>query len=287
MKSRWIVSLTCTLAITQVLAQRDFDKVEIKVTPVAGNIYMFEGAGGNIGVSVGSDGILIVDDQFAPLAGKIEAAVKQLNPGKLKFVLNTHHHGDHTGGNATFAAKDATIIAHRNVRKRLADAPDSKKEALPVITFDQSASVHFNGEEIKLLHHGPGHTDGDSVIYFTGANVIHMGDQFFNGGFPFVDLKSGGSVYGYITTVATVLDKVPPDAKLIPGHGKLANVEDLRNFHAMLLETTKFVKQGIADGKSLADLKTAGLPDKWKDWGIGFIKTDRWIETIYNEASKK
>jgi len=287
MKSRWIVSLTCTLAITQVLAQRDFDKVEIKVTPVAGNIYMFEGAGGNIGVSVGSDGILIVDDQFAPLAGKIEAAVKQLNPGKLKFVLNTHHHGDHTGGNATFAAKDATIIAHRNVRKRLADAPDSKKEALPVITFDQSASVHFNGEEIKLLHHGPGHTDGDSVIYFTGANVIHMGDQFFNGGFPFVDLKSGGSVDGYITTVATVLDKVPPDAKLIPGHGKLANVEDLRSFHAMLLETTKFVKQGIADGKSLADLKTAGLPDKWKDWGIGFIKTDRWIETIYNEASKK
>jgi len=287
MKSRWIVSLTCTLAITQVLAQRDFDKVEIKVTPVAGNIYMFEGAGGNIGVSVGSDGILIVDDQFAPLAGKIEAAVKQLNPGKLKFVLNTHHHGDHTGGNATFAAKDATIIAHRNVRKRLADAPDSKKEALPVITFDQSASVHFNGEEIKLLHHGPGHTDGDSVIYFTGANVIHMGDQFFNGGFPFVDLKSGGSVYGYITTVATVLDKVPPDAKLIPGHGKLANVEDLRNFHAMLLETTKLVKQGLADGKSLAELKTAGLPDKWKDWGIGFIKTDRWIETIYNEASKK
>jgi len=287
MIARWFVSLVFALAVFQVFAQRDFSKVEIKVIPVAGNLYMLEGSGGNIGVSVGPDGILIVDDQFAPLAEKIEAALKSLNPGKLKFVLNTHHHGDHTGGNATFGAKDATIIAHSNVRKRLAGEPNSKKEALPVITFDQSAAVHFNGEEIKLLHHGPGHTDGDSVIYFTGANVIHMGDQFFNGGFPFVDLKSGGTVEGYIKTVVTVLEEVPADAKLIPGHGKLANVDDLKNFHAMLLETTKLVKQGVADGKSLDDLKAAGLPDKWKDWGTGFIKTDRWIETIYNEATKK
>src|SRR6186997_3115882 len=167
MKSRVVSLLSILLATTPAFAQRDFSNVEIKVVPVAKNISMLEGSGGNIGVSVGSDGILIVDDQFAPLAEKIEAALHQLNPGKLKFVLNTHHHGDHTGGNANFGAKDATIIAQSNVRKRLASDANSKKEALPVITFDQSASVHFNGEEIKLLHHGPGHTDGDSVIYFT------------------------------------------------------------------------------------------------------------------------
>src|SRR5882672_704192 len=169
--------------------EQDFSKIQSRITKVAGNIYMIDGtggfAGGNIGVSVGDDGILVVDDQFAPLADKIEAALKSLNPGKLKFVLNTHHHGDHTGGNAAFGAKDATIIAQSNVRDRLTKDAKLKKEAYPVITFDQSASVHFNGEEIKLIHYGPGHTDGDSVIYFTKANVVHMGDQFVNG-FPFV-----------------------------------------------------------------------------------------------------
>ncbi len=288
MKTRSLFSIALSfLALTSIAQQRDFSKVEIKVIPVAKNIYMLEGSGGNIGVSVGTDGILIVDDQFAPLAEKIEAALHKLDPGKLKFVLNTHHHGDHTGGNANFGAKDATIIAQSNVRKRLAADSNSKKEALPVITFDQSASVHFNGEEIKLLHHGPGHTDGDSIIHFTGANVVHMGDQFFNGGFPFIDLSSGGSVEGYIKTVATVLEKIPADAKVIPGHGKLGTVEDLKAFHTMLVETTGLMKKAITDGKSLAELKAAGLPDKWQSFGAGFIKTDRWIETIYNSATKK
>ena len=287
MKALSLFSITLSFAaLTAVAQQRDFSKVQIKVVPVAKNISMLEGSGGNIGVSVGSDGILIVDDQFAPLAEKIEAALQKLNPGKLKFVLNTHHHGDHTGGNANFGAKDATIIAQSNVRKRLASDANSKKEALPVITFDQSASVHFNGEEIKLLHHGPGHTDGDSVIHFTGANVVHMGDLFFNGAFPFVDLKSGGSIDGYIKTVATVLEKIPADAKVIPGHGKLGTVEDLKTFHAMLVETTGLVKKDIAAGKSLADLKAAGLPEKFKDYGNGFIKTDLWIETIFNSEKK-
>jgi len=287
MKSLPLIALTLGFATSAAVAQRNFDNVEIKAIPVSKNIYMLEGSGGNIGVSVGADGNLIVDDQFAPLAEKIDAAVQKLNPGKLKFVLNTHHHGDHTGGNATFGAKDATIIAQSNVRKRLSAEANSKKEALPVITFDQSASVHFNGEEIKLVHQGPGHTDGDSIIFFTGANVVHMGDQFFNGAFPFIDLNSGGSVDGYIKTVSTVLEKVPADAKIIPGHGKLATVEDLKNFRAMLVETSGVVKEGIAAGKSLADLKAAGLPDKFKDFGSGFIKTDRWIETIYNSATKK
>jgi len=286
MKARFFLVPALALVAPVVFAQRDFANIEIKAIPVAKNIYMLEGAGGNIGVSIGPDGNLMVDDQFAPLAPKIDAALQKLNPGKLKFLLNTHHHGDHTGGNAAFGAKEATIIAQSNVRQRLSGDANSRKEALPVITFDHSASVHFNGEEIKLLHHGPGHTDGDSIIHFTSANVIHMGDLFFNGGFPFIDLNSGGSVTGYIKTVATVLEKIPPDARIIPGHGKLATVEDLKAFHAMLVETSGLVKKSLADGKSLDEIKTAGLPEKWKSFGTGFINTDRWIETIYNDAKK-
>ena len=287
MKILPLLVLATTLIVPVGFCQQDFTKVEIKAIPVAKNIYMLEGAGGNIGVSVGSDGNLIVDDQFAPLVGKIDAALQKLNPGKLKFVLNTHHHGDHTGGNSAFGAKETIIIAQDNVRKRLIAETNPKKEGFPVITFDQSASVHFNGEEIKLLHHGPGHTDGDSIIYFTGANVVHMGDLFFNGGFPFIDLNSGGSVEGYLKTVATVLEKIPADAKIIPGHGPLATVEDLKKFQAMLVETTDLVKQGIAAGKSLADLKAAGLPEKFNSFGHGFINTDTWITTIYNSTTRK
>jgi glyoxylase-like metal-dependent hydrolase (beta-lactamase superfamily II) len=268
------------------LAQRDFSKVEIKATPVAKTVYLLEGAGGNIGVSAGPDGVLIVDDQFAPLAPKIEAALKQLSPGKLKFVLNTHWHGDHVGGNAHFG-KDAPVIAHTNVRKRLANQAETAKEALPVITFDDSLALHFNGDEIRVLHLPPGHTDGDSVIHFTGANVVHMGDLFFNGQFPFVDLGSGGDVAGYTKDVGEVLKKVPADAKIIPGHGPLATVADLKRFHAMLVETTGLVQQAIATGKTLEQIKAAGVPEPWQAWGTGFISTSRWLETCYNSLKPK
>lgn len=282
MKTFSLLALAIALLEPSAFAQQDFSKVEIKVIPVSKNIYMLEGSGGNIGVSVGDDGILIVDDQFAPLAEKIDAALKGLNPGKLKFVLNTHHHGDHTGGNAAFGAKDATIIAQSNVRDRLTKDTKLKKEAYPVITFDQSASVHFNGEEIKLIHYGAGHTDGDSVIYFSGANVVHMGDQFVNG-FPFVDFSSGGNVAGFIKTIGVVLEKIPADAKIIPGHGKLSTVEDLKNYHAMLNETVALVQKQIAEGKTLVEIKTNGLPEKYKSFG----GSARWIEAIHRDAAKK
>src|SRR5216110_1159517 len=243
--------------------QQDFSKVEVKATHVAGNIYMLTGAGGNIGVSVGPDGLLIVDDQFAPLAEKIEAALKQLNPGKLKFVLNTHYHGDHTGGNAHFG-RQASIIAHSNVRKRLGGTPGDSNPQLPVITFDDSLSVHFNGEEIKLVHVPPAHTDSDSVIYFKGANVIHFGDTFFSGRFPNIDLVGGGDVRGYIRNVAHSIGKVPADAKLIPGHGPLSTVKELKEFHEMLVETSGIVQKAIGDGATLEEIKAAGLPEKWK-----------------------
>lgn len=275
---------------------QDFSKVEIKATKVAGNVYMLEGAGGNIGVSVGSDGILIVDDQFAPLADKIKAALKSLGDGKLKFVLNTHWHGDHTGGNAAFGP-EAPIIAHDNVRKRLATEqrleffketiPASPKEALPVITFDQSLSVHFNGEEIRVIHFPHGHTDGDSVIFFSSSNVVHLGDDFFSGRFPFVDLESGGSVEGLTKNIEEIIPRLPAGVKLIPGHGPISTVDDLKAFQRMLLETTDIVRKKMAAGKTLDQIKKEGLPDEWKGWGTGFIKTDLWLEIVFRSLSKK
>ncbi|HVY70120.1 MAG TPA: MBL fold metallo-hydrolase [Verrucomicrobiae bacterium] len=282
--TRWL-ALLLPVAVILVRAQGNPDKTEIKTTPVAGNVYMLEGAGGNIGVSAGPDGLLIVDDQFAPLTNKISAALARINPGPLRFVLNTHWHGDHTGGNAFFG-KQASIIAHDNARKRLAEKKDSVKEEVPVVTFEKSLSVHFNGEEIKVFYLGPGHTDGDSVIYFTKSRVIHMGDQFFNGRFPFIDLGSGGDVAGYVKNVGEVLKLVPGDVKVIPGHGGLASRADLEKFHGMLLETTDLVRKAIAEGKTAEQVKAAGLPDKWKDWGTGFINTSRWLDMVYNNLKK-
>ena len=279
------------LCACHALAQ-DMSKVEIKSTRVAGNVYMLEGQGGNIGVSVGGDGILIVDDQFAPLAEKIRAALKQLGQGKLKYILNTHFHGDHTGGNKEFGP-EAPIIAHDNVRKRLAgelkpatgSANPAPPEALPVITFDQSLSVFFNGEEIRVMHVPHGHTDGDSVIFFTKSNVVHMGDQFFNGMFPFIDLNSGGTVEGYVRNVEAAITKIPADAKIIPGHGPLATLDDLKKFSQALNETIAIVRERVKAGKSLEQSKAEGLPAKWESWGQGFIKTPQWIQLVYQSLS--
>jgi glyoxylase-like metal-dependent hydrolase (beta-lactamase superfamily II) len=288
MKTNLLPHIACLLFATGVAApaQRDLANVQIKATPVAGNIHMLEGSGGNIAVSTGPDGVLIVDDQYAPLAEKIAAAIEKLDQGPIKFVLNTHWHGDHTGGNAHFGKK-ASIVAHANVRKRLADKSDTPKEALPVVTFTDSASVHINGEEIQLIHLGPGHTDGDSIIHFTKSGVFHMGDLFFNGRFPFVDLGSGGDVAGLLKCVEAALKKIPADAKIIPGHGALGTRADLEKYRDMLVETTSLVKKAIADGKSVADVKAAGLPEKYKEWGSGFINTSRWLEISYNSLSKK
>jgi glyoxylase-like metal-dependent hydrolase (beta-lactamase superfamily II) len=290
-----LVPIVLLLFAISVTAQTDFSKVEIKVTKVAGNVYMLEGAGGNIGVSVGDDGILIVDDQFAPLADKIRAALKGIADKKLRFILNTHWHGDHTGGNVAFGP-EAPVIAHDNVRKRMAveqksevfkrTTPASPKEALPVITFNQNLTVHFNGEEIRAIHFPQGHTDGDSVIFFAGSNVVHLGDDFFAGRFPFVDLESGGSVEGLTKNIGEIITKIPAGAKLIPGHGPLSGIEDLMNYHNMLVTTSDIVRAKIKAGKTLEQIKTEGLPDTWKSWGTGFIKTDVWLETIYRSATK-
>ena len=264
------------------MAQQDFSKVEIKAAHVRGNIYMLNGTGGNVGVSVGADGVLIVDNKFAPLADKIRAALNDIGGGKLEFILNTHFHGDHVGGNQAFGP-EALIIAHTNVRKRLMREPE---EAWPVITFDESLSVHFNGEEIKLIHFPHGHTDGDAVMFFTGSNVVHMGDEFFYERFPFVDLNSGGDVEGLTKNIAAVIRQVPADAKIIPGHGPVSTPNDLKNYHRMLVETTAGIRQRMAAGKGLYQIKAEGLPEKWKPWATGFISTERWIETIHRSLSR-
>ena len=293
---KFLLPLVMMICAVPALAQTDFSKVQMKATKVAGNVYMLEGAGGNIGVSVGDDGLLIVDDQFAPLADKIRAALKGIADKKLRFILNTHWHGDHTGGNVVFGP-EATIIAHDNVRKRLATeqkstvfnstTPPSPKEALPVITFDQSLSVHFNGEDIRAIHYPKGHTDGDSVIFFSASNVVHLGDDFFAGRFPFVDLESGGSVEGLTKNIGEIITKIPAGAKLIPGHGPISTIDDLKSYHNMLQQTTEIVRQKISAGKTLDQIKSEGLPAEWAPWGTGFIKTDRWVETIYKSLTAK
>ncbi|MCZ6594815.1 MAG: MBL fold metallo-hydrolase, partial [Bacteroidetes bacterium] len=185
---------------------------------------------------------------------------------------------DHVTGNSVFSA-DGTIIAHTNIRKRLADKP---KNLWPVITFDQSLSIHMNGEEIKAIHYPKGHTDGDAIIYFTGSNVVHMGDHLFNKMFPFVDLDSGGTVQGFMANTKKILEEIPENVKLIAGHGPLASKADLQENYRMLQETVELVTQKMKAGTSLDDIKKEGLQEEWKSWSWNFITEERWIEKIYN-----
>src|SRR5215470_10907203 len=285
------------LAATQ---DEDFSKVQIKITKVAGSVYMLEGAGaGNIGASVGDDGIVLIDDQYAPLAEKIQAALKGITDKPVRFVINTHYHDDHTGGNVYFQ-KQAPIIAHDNVRKRLEsgglagngssvhfDAKPQPKEALPIITFDHDVTVHLNGEDIRALHFPSGHTDGDSIIFFPTSNVVHMGDDFVRYGFPFIDLGSGGSVEGMISAMQEVIPKLPPDVKVIPGHGSISNLDDVREYVKMLVETRAAVEKGVKQGKTLDQLKQEKVLDPWKKWNGDFVTTDGFIETLYNDLTGK
>jgi glyoxylase-like metal-dependent hydrolase (beta-lactamase superfamily II) len=284
--------LLLLLAATPLLAQRDLSKVEVKAEKVAGSVYMLTGAGGNIGVSVGDDGIVIIDDQYAPVAPKIEAALKAITPKPVRFIVNTHYHGDHTGGNEYFG-KTAPIVAHENARKRLASGvtqfgqtiPPAPAGALPVLTFNDSVTIHINGEDLRAVHMPHGHTDGDAVIWFTKSNVVHMGDDFFNGTFPFVDVDGGGSVRGMIANVDHVLEILPDDAKVIPGHGALSDKQGLRRFVSTLRATLAAVESGIGAGKTLEQMQTEKVLAPWDAWGQGFIKTDAWLATVYRELT--
>ena len=268
--------------------------VQVRTSKITGNVYMLQGRGGNIGAITGMDGILIVDDDYKAVSPKLAAALKELGSEKPRFILNTHWHGDHTEGNEFFG-KDSTIIAHVNVRKRLLDppvifgmkTPPYSSYALPIVTYTESMALHINGEEVRLVHYPNGHTDGDTVVFFKNANVVHLGDDFFVGRFPFVDVDSGGSVQGLINNIATLIKQIPADAKIIPGHGPLATIEDLKTYHQTLIDTSNLIQAEMKKGKSAEEIRKTGLPEKYKDWGTGFIKTDMWIEIVYRSYSKK
>ena len=282
--------------------ETDYSKVEIKVTPVSGNVYLLQGAdGGNMAASVGEDGIVLVDDEFAPLATKIAAALKSIGATDkpVRFIINTHYHFDHTGGNVPFANQGSTLIAHENVRTRLAsggsagnggslhfEATPAEKAALPVITFDHDVSVHLNGEDVRALHFPAGHTDGDSIIFFPKANVVHMGDDYVQYGFPFIDVQAGGSVEGMIKACEGALAQVPPDVKVIPGHGELSNPGEVREYVKMLKDTSAVINRAIRAGQSLDEMKKSNLLAAWSvKYSNDFVDTNTFIETLYNSLT--
>src|SRR5437016_4813047 len=280
--------------------QPDFSEVQIKATKVSGNIYMLEGQGGNIAASVGEDGIVIVDDQFAPLADKIQAALKELKitDKPVRFVINTHYHGDHTGGNVPFNNAGSTLIAQDNVRKRLESGSiagnggsmrmenkPAERAALPIITFGHDVTVHLNGEDIRALHFPSGHTDGDAIIFFPKNNVVHMGDDFVRYGFPFIDVASGGSVQGMIDGVEKAAAQLPADVKVIPGHGILSNLDDVREYIKMLKETSAVVQKALDEHKTLDQMKQDKILAPWEKFSGQFVNTDAFIETLYNSVT--
>lgn len=275
-------ALTAVFAATQLYADDRFASVEIQSAHLAGSVHMLTGAGGNIGVSAGEDGVLIIDDQFAPLAPKISAALGELGNNTPSYVINTHFHGDHTGSNAFFHDnKGATIFAHDNVRVRLANDSSVATSALPVVTYEQGVKIHFNGETLHVFHLPASHTDGDSVVWFEQPNVLHTGDLFFNGLFPYIDLGAGGTVAGYIRSVEVLLDRIDEDTKIIPGHGPLATKQDYQAFLAMMKATLAFVNAQKAKGMSVDEVVEAGLPDEWQSWNWNFITEEKWIRTLY------
>ena len=287
--------ISCAILIafsSQSIAQNKAPEVTIEAIPVADGIYMLTGSGGNLGLSVGDDGVFLIDDQFAPLTEKIQAKIATLSDKPVKFLINTHWHFDHTGGNENFGMRDAIIVAHHNVRTRLEaggvieafkkDVPPAPAVALPVITFEQALSFHFNGETILVEHPAPAHTDGDAIVFFENANVVHMGDTFFNGIYPFIDASSGGNMAGVVSAVANVLSKIDDKTKVIPGHGKLSNKKELQAYHDMLASVYADVKKLKDKGHSV-DAVVAAKPTAKFDakWGAGFLAPDVWVALIY------
>jgi glyoxylase-like metal-dependent hydrolase (beta-lactamase superfamily II) len=298
MSIKAFVTGTVILALAiPVYAQQDFSQVEITTTKVAEGLYILEGAGGNIGLSAGEDGVFLIDDQYAPLTDKIVAAVRQIDDGPIRFVLNTHWHSDHTGGNENLGNGGALIVAHDNVRQRMSveqfftawdrNVPPSPAGALPVVTFSETVTFHLNGDEINAFHVDPAHTDGDSMVYFRNANVLHMGDVLFSGTYPFIDVDAGGSIRGMIAACDRALDVADEETKIIAGHGPMATRKDVEAYRAMLQGVVDAVAPLVAQGKSLDEIgKADPLAPFNEAWAGDFIDSDFMLAIVYRDLSR-
>jgi len=274
-------------------AQQDFSKVEIETTRLGSGLAMLVGAGGNLGVSTGPDGVFLVDDQYAPMTEKIRAAVRKLSPEKIRFVLNTHWHGDHTGGNENLGRGGVLILAHHAVRTRMSSeqfmaamgqpVPPSPKEALPVVTFEEGVTLHLNGQTIEAIHVAPAHTDGDSLVYFREADVLHMGDTFFAGMYPFFDGSSGGRIDGMVDAAARGLEIAGPKTRIIPGHGPLSSRAELEAMREMLIEVRDrvrlLIQQGMDRETAVATRPTRAFDEHYEG---GFMTPDRFVGLVYD-----
>ena len=291
-----LAAVFSVLASLPAAAQQDFSKFEIKTERLAEGVWMLTGSGGNIGVSAGADGVFMIDSQYAPLTDKIRAAIAGLTARPVRFLFNTHWHADHVGGNENLGKTGVVIVAQENVRKRMSTEqfikmfnmkePPSPAAALPLVTFVDSISFHVNGDEVDAFHVPPAHTDGDAIVYFRKANVLHMGDTFFNGMYPFVDLSSGGTIAGMIGACDRGLSMGDAATKVIPGHGPSGNKADLKAFRDMLVSSRDAVAPLVKAGKTLDEVKaakpTTALDEKW---GKGFVKPDVWATLLYTDLS--
>ena len=288
-----LIALSCVFTLPLAVSE-DEKKPEVTVTALKGNLHMLKGRGGNVVASVGPDGILMIDDDYTEYAGAHHEALRGLAGEKSvpTFVINTHWHFDHTGGNNYWGEQGSVIVAHANVRERMSTRQEMKAfnrviepsppAALPVVTYGDSLALHINGDDVEVQHYPTGHTDGDSVVYFAGENVVHMGDHYFKDRFPFVDLGSGGNVLGFAKNIASVLERVDDNTLIVPGHGDLADKQDLQRYLAMLETTIALVRERLEQGMTEEQIVEQGLGEEWVSWGSGFISEQAWISFIAN-----
>ena len=284
--------------IPAILGAQNFDTITVKAQLLRGGVYMLTGSGGNIGLSVGDDAAFIVDDQYAPLTPKIIAAIAGVTSKPIRFVVNTHWHGDHTGGNENMGKAGALLVAHENVRKRMSveqfmerfnqRIPASPPGALPVVTFNDSVAFHINGDDLVAFHVPPAHTDGDVIVHFTKADVIHMGDAFMTVSYPFIDLSSGGTVGGFVTAADRALVSCTPQTIVIPGHGPTTDCAGLRAWRNVIATVRDRVQAAMKKGSTLDQIKAAGLSKEFDErWGKGFIQPAAFVESVYRSLGGK
>lgn len=293
--NRWLTIALVLFSCGTMAQAPDFDKAEVKVSKLRGNLYLLRSdTGSNMVASVGDDGVLLVDASYRQMLDKTQAALKRITDQPVRYLVNTHYHGDHTGGNAGFP--DAVIIAHRNALKRLASGgvggnfatfkfeyPALPVAALPKLTFERELQLSFNGEQVRILHHPRSHTDGDAIVYFPNANVAHLGDQFTLYGFPDIDLAGGASTAGWIAALDDIVRMLPPDVKIVPGHGPLSNLGEVKRFRTLLSDTLEAVRKALVQGKTLQQMKDEKILQPWKNES-GFFTADVYLDMLYNDV---